>query len=65
MTVFGEDITLCYTIQYKNHKIKHNFFIVGKVSYRKLLQCQPRGYLRDEVNIKYIKEGVQRLWEQS
>jgi len=61
MTVFGEDVTLCYTIQYKNHKIKYNFFIVDKVSYRKSLHCQPRGYLRDEVNIKYIKEGMQRL----
>jgi len=61
MTVFGEDITLCYTIQCKNPKIKYNFFIAGKVSYRKSLHCQPRGYLRDEVNIKYIKDGRQRL----
>jgi len=61
MTVFGEDVTLCYTIQYKNHKIKHNFFIVGKVSYRKSLHCQPRDYLRGEVNINYTKEGMQRL----
>ena len=61
MAVFGEDITLCYTVQYKNHKIKHNFFIVSKVGYRKLLHFQPRGYLRDEGNIKYIKKGMLRL----
>jgi len=65
MTVFGEDTIVCYTIQYKNHKIKHTFSIGGKVNYRKLLHCRPRDYLKDEVNIKYIEEGMQRLWEQS
>jgi len=40
MTVFGEDITLCYTIQYKHHKIKHTFSVRGKVNYRKSLHSQ-------------------------
>lgn len=50
---------------YKNHKIKHKYIIISKVSYKKSLLFQPKCHLRGEVNIKYIMEGMLRLFSQS
>jgi hypothetical protein len=55
-----------YITQYENHtSVKHNYFIVRKVSYTKSLRVSSRRPSSGEVNINDIKEGMIKLREVS